>query len=110
MKSNKDEPRILVGREDPRFSAGDMILMYKLGYRMVEGLSVPPEEWASDKGLEEVALLSVESLLGCKADSLKECRKTILTTLIEKQGILLKMPQAQNIAARIPKPAKETEQ
>jgi hypothetical protein len=58
------------GEVKSTFTIMDMVAMYKIGWRSLEGITLHPKHWATNEELEEVALAHVETLLRVKMDAL----------------------------------------
>ena len=65
MKSNLFSGEVL-----GTFTIQDLVDMYKIGWRSLEGNTLHPVQWARDSELNEVALAHVETLLRAKMDAL----------------------------------------
>jgi hypothetical protein len=55
------------GEVQNTFTVEDMVSMYKIGWRSLEGATLHPRQWATNEELEDIALAHVETLVRMKA-------------------------------------------
>lgn len=58
------------GEVQNTFTIMDMVAMYKIGWRSLEGATLHPNHWITDEHLNDAGLAHVETLLRHKMDAL----------------------------------------
>ena len=67
------------GEVENTFTIEDMISMYKIGWRSLEGITLHPKHWATNDELNEVAFAHVHTLLRKKAEAFHGVEPDVIT-------------------------------